>query len=329
MRRPVGTRSGRQAERDGFTLVELLVVITIIGILMSLLLPAVQGARESARQTQCANNVKQLALGCLNLERAYSALPNGGWIWYWEGDPDRGYGMRQPGGWIYNILPFIDQRPLHDFGAGQPLAQKAGSLATAAQTPLSLLICPTRRQVMAFPNSYSQCNITTVATAAHSDYAANSGTLGCAGWGWSPPSGGDPSFADAPGYVFPTMSFDGVINCLASVPLGKITDGTSSTYLLGEKQMDADHYFDGQEGTDNNPVYAGMDWDFHRWSCTGPYQDTPGLEDPYSFGSAHANGLNMAFCDGSVHTISYTIDHETHRRLCCRNDGLAVDPTKY
>lgn len=93
--------------------------------------------------------------------------------------------------------------------------------------------------------------------------------------------------------------------------------------------MDSNHYFDGQEGTDNNPVYAGMDWDFHRWSCSGPEQDTPGLEDYYAFGSAHPGSFNMAFCDGSVHAIAYSIDHETHRRLCCRNDGLAVDPTQY
>ena len=120
------------------------------------------------------------------------------------------------------------------------------------------------------------------------------------------------------------------MNCLASVPLGKITDGASNTYLLGEKNLDPDHYFDGMEGTDNNPATnGGMDWDWHRWSLTGPDQDTPGFGDYTGFGSAHPSGFNIAFCDGSVHSISYTIDHETHRRLCCRNDGLAVDPTNY
>ena len=67
-------------------------VITIIGILMSLLLPAVQSAREAARVTQCLNNEKQLALGCLSNEAAYGYLPNGGWNWTWCGDPDRGAG---------------------------------------------------------------------------------------------------------------------------------------------------------------------------------------------------------------------------------------------
>ena len=178
-------RRGSRSRGSGFTLVELLVVITIIGILMSLLLPAVQSARETARKSQCANNVKQLALGCLDLERSYSGLPNGGWCWYWGGDPDRGYGNRQPGGWIYNILPFIDQRPLHDFGAGQPVTQKAASLGVVGQTPLSVLLCPTRRPVMVFPNYYNECNSAPVSTAAHTDYAANSGTL--AVWVWEAP----------------------------------------------------------------------------------------------------------------------------------------------
>ena len=109
-----------RAFRSAFTLVELLVVITIIGILIALLLPAVQAAREAARIAQCQNNIKQLALGCLDHESATKRFPTGGWGFAWTGDPDRGTDWRQPGGWIYNVLPYIEQQALHDLGSGTP-----------------------------------------------------------------------------------------------------------------------------------------------------------------------------------------------------------------
>ena len=96
--------------RNGFTLVELLVVIAIIGVLVALLLPAIQAAREAARRTQCINNLKQLALGCQNHHDTHGHFPTGGWGWYWVGDPDRGFGKEQPGGWAYNLLPFFEQQ---------------------------------------------------------------------------------------------------------------------------------------------------------------------------------------------------------------------------
>src|SRR5450830_1653987 len=94
----------RNQKSAAFTLVELLVVITIIGILIALLLPAVQAAREAARQTQCRNNLKQLSLGCLNHEQILGFFPSGGWGATWVGDPAR-IGNRQPGSWAYAILP--------------------------------------------------------------------------------------------------------------------------------------------------------------------------------------------------------------------------------
>ena len=104
----------RQRAKRAFTLVEPLVVITIIGILIGLLLPAVQAAREAARQLQCRNNLKQLALAALDHEHVNHWLPTGGWGSTWVGDPDAGFGTLQPAGFFYNVLPYMEQQALHD-----------------------------------------------------------------------------------------------------------------------------------------------------------------------------------------------------------------------
>ncbi len=110
--------SSSQIDRRGFTLVELLVVIAIIGVLVSLLLPAVQNAREAGRRTQCMNNLKQLGLAAQqNLEKL-RRFPSGGWGPQWIGDPDRGNSIKQPGGWVYQLLPYMEQQALYDYGQG-------------------------------------------------------------------------------------------------------------------------------------------------------------------------------------------------------------------
>src|SRR3954453_1883667 len=101
-------KTRRQPLHRGFTLVELLVVITIIGILMGLLMPALGAARESARQVQCKNNLHNIGLACNSHRTAWNAFPSGGWGWRWTADADMEFETSQPGGWAYSLWPYLD-----------------------------------------------------------------------------------------------------------------------------------------------------------------------------------------------------------------------------
>src|SRR5437868_280159 len=138
------------AARTGFTLVELLVVIAIIAVLIALLLPAVQAAREAARLTECKNHLKQIGLAVQNHLNTERIFPTGGWSFNWVGDPDRGFDKRQCGGWAYNILPWLEEKQIHDAGKGLSYqgsnsgakSQKLGlMMAMASRT----FLCPSRR----------------------------------------------------------------------------------------------------------------------------------------------------------------------------------------
>jgi type II secretory pathway pseudopilin PulG len=169
--------------------VELLVVMTIIAMLIAMTLPAVQFGREAARRASCMNNLKQLGLAAQSHESAQGFFPAGGWGWSWPGDPDRGFTKKQPGGWIYNILPYIDQVALHNLGKGLADTQKQATILAMVRTPLSLMYCPSRRKCTVYPmtwsgetNTVGYCGnsgpITVDPTknfVARSDYAVNSG----------------------------------------------------------------------------------------------------------------------------------------------------------
>ena len=118
----------------GFTLVELLVTISIMALLLALLLPAVQSAREAARQVECKNNLKQLVIASHSHHDVHGFFPTGGRGWFWTGDADRGFGKDQPGGWIYNTLPYFEQYSVYESASdGDPdkltRKQRAGAAA--------------------------------------------------------------------------------------------------------------------------------------------------------------------------------------------------------
>jgi len=321
----------------GFTLVELLVVITIIGILIALLLPAVQSAREAARRLQCSNNLKQIGLAMLNHQAARGHYPTGGWGSQWVGDPDRGFGKRQPGGWVYNILPYLEQEALHQLGVGKDPAPKATDAAIVTGTPLAVMNCPSRRRPIPYPiggvsgeppghNAYNADDVSMVAKC---DYAANSGHNMCHPRGPSSLEHGDTT------YGWPCDSVPsadrGICHIRSEVTVASVRDGTSNTYMVGEKYLNPDLYTTGQGSGNNQSMYQGQDPDVVRYPRTDqlPKQDRPGNSSYYCFGSAHAGGCNFALCDGSVRPISYSIDKDIHYRLGNRRDGQPIDASAF
>lgn len=306
----------------GFTIIELLICIGLIGVLLALLVPAVQGAREATRRVQCSNHLKQLALGCLQHESAHGFLPTGGWNWRWQGDPDRGFGRAQPGGWTYNVLPFIEQLELHQMGSGKSIADKKKDFAKVAQTPVSLFYCPTRRAAILYPVNEINCNSDSIQSGARTDYAGNSGTLPVT-W-YLPPTTGDPKFFDQPGYQCPNFDrkYDGVMAPMSVISLDALIDSPTYTILLGEKFL-LSNSLSGLEASDNNAIYTGFDWDWQRWGHNAPRRDRTGPSDHTSFGSSHPAGTNVAMCDGAVRTISYDIADDVFAKLCGRANGAA------
>jgi prepilin-type N-terminal cleavage/methylation domain-containing protein/prepilin-type processing-associated H-X9-DG protein len=312
-------RRFRTPPSRAFTLVELLVVIAIIGILVALLLPAVQAAREAARRTQCINHLKQIATAFDLHADAHQIYPDGGegqWVQR-VGDrvTRRPYtAPKQTWGWPYQLLPYIEETAVWELATPKDVFG----------TPIGMYFCPTRRPPQVIDER------------AMIDYAGNAGTSELQNMGWGMMGNGN----DGPVVRRPngTTNFaTGKRNRSDSViPARHIEDGTSKTMLVGEKCLNAQLV--GQRQADDDSGFTdGWDWDNIRWGYVPPSPDwyadaTSPLNGDITlhsaFGGSHPGMFMAAFCDGSVVGVSYDVDLEVFKRACSRNDGEVYDPNE-
>lgn len=353
-------------QRSGFTLVELLVVIAIIGILIGMLLPAVQQVREAARRTQCMNNLRQLGLACANYESAYMKFPTSGTNSsnHWWTNPVKFGASRLTGdttaesplwsseaaGWLFQILPFIEQQNLENLRLPQGLNEvnvDAGVMPVEQHIPAA--ICPSRG-----PQTFTHG----LRIFAMSDYAGVGGhpraplskpvTLSGPDWfnsldwhsGLIRPAGGTQGNRTL--WKFPRLGY------------GQISDGSSNTILLMEKSAWARNYspvvdgfpawqyrgvIGGQfaPGFGTNTRHIGFlvadnsDMVVRPWGGNPvPRPSTRGWPvDEGSFGSAHPGTVSAVFADGSTHAVSMDINHQTIDDLGIYNDGRVVDHSSF
>jgi prepilin-type N-terminal cleavage/methylation domain-containing protein len=302
-------RTRRRAIRAGFTLVELLVVIAIIGILMSILLPAVQAVRESARRTRCKNNLYQIGIATTNYHDSFGRLP--------PSRPADGFLT-----WYVLVMPFIEENSLyHRFDIQAPYAAQDPD---ALKVNVATFHCTSRRV-----DGTSIFESTGEPVGAVGDYVGNAGS--------------SDDFLSGEWALF-DIDVDGVMNSgyavdnpvvagrLARAPQGRyglnaINDGTSHTFLIGEKAINLDHvgepggWGDGSIYNGNEPAACMRLGGIGLPLATNQEFPAPGPGTIPVFGSAHPAVVNFVFVDGHVGSIPESIDELSLRRLCSRRDG--------
>ncbi|MEO8497826.1 MAG: DUF1559 domain-containing protein [Planctomycetota bacterium] len=305
--------SGRT--RRGFTLVELLVVIAIIGILVALLLPAVQAAREAARRMSCGNNLKQLGLAMHNYVDTYKKLP----IHYGIGGPAAGTPYNNTNGgrsWIVGILPFIEQSPLYDqIVPGQLVLPQNTAVAA---TSISALLCPSDglNEGGKMPG---RANVG--GTWGVNNYKAVAG----GNWAWGDHVGVSQVAAKWPGDTNGLDRGNGILcrngdnQARNFVGLETITDGTSNTLMIGEAvpawcQHTWWWWFNGSTATCAVPLnYQKFRGSGFLVGATGDWPRN------YSFFSQHPGGAQFTLCDASTQFVAETIDLTIYRQVATIN----------
>jgi prepilin-type N-terminal cleavage/methylation domain-containing protein len=337
--------------RRAFTLVELLVVIAIIGVLVALLLPAIQAAREAARRSQCANNMKQLGLAAQNHHDSQKYFPTGGWGWFWTGDADRGFGKSQPGGWSFSLLPYMEQGQVRSLaGDGNrdtiSVGQQQGALKVL-QSRVNSWWCPSRRSQNVFPKGQADPDPAYFARnaaratggntlCARTDYAACVGDRDVVESGTFP--GGDTrggpeaNYNLANNFAWQTSTagqiiatgvdqYTGVCFQRSEIGIEHCSDGSSQTYLIGEKYLNPDNYETGADPGDNETWGTGFNNDVNRCAAALPLRDQAGFASATRFGAVHVGGWYAVFCDAHVEAVSYDIDINVHKMNGNRADG--------
>lgn len=327
-------RRRRCAARGGWSIVEFLVVIFVVGDLLLLLAPWLDSVKEAERASVCARHLQRLGEAAIRHAALHQSYPSGGWGFGWLGDPDRGFGVKQPGGWMYSILPYIDRNDVWSIGAGinpdSSPGKKKDALTHQATSVVDLFYCPTRRAAKLYPfrakHPTAGLPLELLQNGVvKSDFAINVGDASN-----NESIRGPKSYAegDSPTFEWPdTSEFTGVSFLRSAIKPGDVTDGLSQTYLIGEKYVNASSYTNGRDKGDNEVATCGMDNDTCRTAGSPeptPRQDSKRYLNYWIWGSAHEKGAHFIFCDGSVHVVSYQIDADVHRRLANRKDGERV-----